>query len=252
MGMKAVQNGNGRRSESSSNGDRRSDGTDMVQPGDSGTRLEPDVTMQRVGCDDTQHSAEAAPQDVHDMFRTTDGKSTSRMMQNKGVDAISDARSEGMFANQETNEGHQAEEDDDTSGSSVAEEDAATNDSADSDDSKSSRMTEFLEEKRPNKRGVMVRRNEWFSGAWCACATGMRRGFMCGQSNPHGQHGGGEGSNICLGCRPVREDNGDLKPGICECECDACHIDGDDPCGCPECMDNKGEKCYCSTSEDDM
>ena len=30
------------------------------------------------------------------------------------------------------------------------------------------------------------------------------------------------------------------------------HIDGDDPCKCPACSDDKGEKCYCSTSEDDM
>ena len=86
--MGNVQSMSNRRGKSSSNGRSRSDGLDMVQQGDSGTLLAPDVTMQCVGCDDTQHSVEAAPQDVHGMFGTTNGKSTSRMIQIEGVDAV--------------------------------------------------------------------------------------------------------------------------------------------------------------------
>ena len=118
---------------------------------------------------------------MHDMLRTTDGKSTSRMMRNEGVDAIICVLSEAMITNQETNEEHRAEEDANTSGSSEAGEDADTSDSSDSDDSFSSMMTAFFEKKRLNKKCYMKPQGEWFSGALFACATGMRRGLMCGQ-----------------------------------------------------------------------
>ena len=100
--MGNVQSMSNIRGTASNNGRRRSDGADMVQR-DSGILQAPVNTMQCVGCDDTQHSVE-----------------------------FPDARSEVMFANQETNEGHLAEEDDDTRGSLIAEEDAAANDSSDS------------------------------------------------------------------------------------------------------------------------
>ena len=136
------------RGKSSNEGRRRSGGEDTVRR-DSGILQAPIDEIQCVGCDDTQHSI-----------------------------GIPDARVDMMSTNQETNDGHQADTEEDTSGPSVAGEDDAADDSSDSDDSMSSQMTEFLENKRFNKKGNKVPVNEWFSGALCACATGMRRGLV--------------------------------------------------------------------------
>ena len=82
-----------------------------------------------------------------------------------------------MLTNQGTDDGHQADTEEDTSGSSVAGEDDAADNSSDSDDRMSSQMTEFLEEKRLNKKSIRSRSMngsmEHYVDAQPECAGGL-------------------------------------------------------------------------------